>query len=142
MGVALSHDLLRVSLCCSGYYVVRQTLFALASKCHFYCNKRDAARLGRVFTPRAEARTGWGSGGRTARHGTREEAVGSISDTITDAGAVNRRVTGLPSGYDSYCEELGECMACLHVALRRRSRGDVSIDVLWEGCVESVALNH
>lgn len=39
MGVALSHDLLRVSLCCSWLLCCRQTLFANASKCHFYCNK-------------------------------------------------------------------------------------------------------
>ena len=39
MGVALSHDLLRVSLCCSWLLCCKaNVLFAIISKCHFYCN--------------------------------------------------------------------------------------------------------
>ena len=42
MGVALSHDLLRVSLCCSGYYVVRQTLVCYNIKVSLLLYSRDA----------------------------------------------------------------------------------------------------
>jgi hypothetical protein len=43
MGVALSHDLLRVSLCCSWLLCCKANfLFAIISKCHFYCSPADA----------------------------------------------------------------------------------------------------
>ena len=45
MGVALSHDLLRVSLCCSWLLCCKANfLFAIISKCHFYCITADARR--------------------------------------------------------------------------------------------------
>lgn len=45
MGVALSHDLLRVSLCCSWLLCCKANfLFAIISKCHFYCRIADAKR--------------------------------------------------------------------------------------------------
>ena len=45
MGVALSHDLLRVSLCCSWLLCCKANfLFAIISKCHFYCSNIDARR--------------------------------------------------------------------------------------------------
>lgn len=47
MGVALSHDLLRVSLCCSWLLCCKANfLFAIISKCHFYCIRADARRYG------------------------------------------------------------------------------------------------
>ena len=49
MGVALSHDLLRVSLCCSWLLCCKANfLFAIISKCHFYCIHADARRYGSI----------------------------------------------------------------------------------------------
>lgn len=46
MGVALSHDLLRVSLCCSWLLCCKANfLFAIISKCHFYCTALDVEAI-------------------------------------------------------------------------------------------------
>ena len=130
VGVALSHDPLRVSLCCSGYYVVRQTtLFALIPKCHFYCNKRDAARYGEVCVAE-EGKVARGKAGKHARRTTDRTGVLHHTEVSRRKGGRRSASSGLDyaCGYWDGCVRLWCAEHCACVIYHR----------FYEGCMLDV----